>query len=293
MDYWLAMMTEENFRRCEERGLYGAPKKGAEFAASHIKKGDRLVVYVVKEGCSELCQSFVAVWEVAGGWRPSKKPIWPDEEREGRVKYPKVVEIKPVARGVLRLTDAARELEKFDISQRSLRLYSFYYRRRPIPRELGEYVERALGGGRPSAARHESLKQALVELADLLGYYGRSEVENGPFRHDVCWWKSAAEAQHGMPPVAVFEVVAGGSVERSLAALKHANDVWRPRGLFLVAADEEKRERAERLLEPYLAGAFHELAGKVEILTSLEVKRLYDSLAKHRDLLKRFVSLRL
>ncbi|MCU7787506.1 EVE domain-containing protein [Pyrobaculum sp. 3827-6] len=293
MDYWLVMLPEESYRWSEERGLYGAPAKTAEFAVGNIKRGDRLVVYVVKEGCSELCQSFVAVWEVAGEWRRSRRATWPDEEREGRVKYPWVVEVRPVARGVLRIGDALEGLREFGVgSPSALRLFSYYYRRGPLPRGFGEFVERALGGAGGGGGGHELLKSALVELAGVLGFYGRVEVANGPFRHDVCWWRGEVEARRGIPPVAVFEVVAGGFVERSLAALKHAYDVWRPRGLFLVVAGEGKRERALRLLEPYLSGAFHELADKVRILSGGEVLQLHADVSRHKELLGLFATLR-
>ena len=54
MGYWLVMMTEENYRYTVENGVYGLPE-GLGRLKEGIRPGDRLVVYIVKRGCSELC----------------------------------------------------------------------------------------------------------------------------------------------------------------------------------------------------------------------------------------------
>lgn len=305
MDYWLVMLNEENYLVCEEKRLYGTPRDYTKL----VKPGDKLVVYVLKEGCRELCQSFAAVWEVAGRWRESAGPTWPDEVEEGRVKYPWVVEVKPVAAGRLPIGEVAPLLAKYGIDgPQKLRLYSLYYRRAPLPPELGRAIEERLsasvppsqhaaaggrlsvGGRRRGVGRvHDAVSEMLVEVGGLLGFYGEREVENSPFRHDVVWWRS--ERERRLPPVAVFEVVVGGEVERSLAALKHAYDVWRC-ALFLVFADERKRERAEKLVEPYLSGAFHEIAGHLHVMSVEDVEEMYRDLKRHERWLKLFAKLR-
>ena len=95
--YWLAMMPEENLKFTLARQIFAYPSKTGKAAKSRIEPGDRIVVYVIKKGCEEYCASFAAVLEVAGPWRPSRGPTWPDEAREGKVKYDPVVDVKVAA----------------------------------------------------------------------------------------------------------------------------------------------------------------------------------------------------
>ncbi|BDR91062.1 EVE domain-containing protein [Vulcanisaeta souniana] len=81
------MMNEENYRHTIEKGIYGLPEKSSKLKEL-IEPGDRLVVYITKKECRELCGSFTAILEVIGEWRKSSKPLWPDEVREGRILYP-------------------------------------------------------------------------------------------------------------------------------------------------------------------------------------------------------------
>jgi predicted RNA-binding protein len=67
-------MNEENLRYTIEHGIYGIPNKRAEKLAQQVRVGDRIVIYVMKRGCSELCESFAAVLEVVSDWRRSSRP---------------------------------------------------------------------------------------------------------------------------------------------------------------------------------------------------------------------------
>ena len=151
MAYWLVMMSEENYRYTIENGVYGLPG-GLIKLKDRIKPGDRLVVYIFKDGCSELCQSFVAVLEVTGEWRKSNKPMWPDEVREGNVRYPWVINVKPIAVGKVNFNDVKDELSR--ILHRNidnpgkLRVHMM----RELPSSVGELIEgrlrvRAEAGG--------------------------------------------------------------------------------------------------------------------------------------------------
>ena len=122
---WLVMMSEGNFNYTIKHGIYGLPGGSAERLRGLINIGDYLLVYVIKRGCSELCESFAAVLEVAGGWRGSSKPTWPDEVEEGVVKYPWVVDVKVVVKGRVSYSEVYSELSRLlpleDIRSRLLK----------------------------------------------------------------------------------------------------------------------------------------------------------------------------
>ena len=75
--YWLAIMLEESFKFTMAR-LFAYPSRTGERDRSQIEPRDRIVVYVTRQGCVEYCGSFAAVLELAGPWRKSQGPKWPD-----------------------------------------------------------------------------------------------------------------------------------------------------------------------------------------------------------------------
>ncbi|MFZ8790350.1 MAG: hypothetical protein ACO2OZ_11950 [Acidilobaceae archaeon] len=49
-------------------------------------------------------------------------------------------------------------------------------------------------------------------------------------------------------PLKAFEVEVSGDVDRALARLAHAHDMWGCEQLWLIVSDEAKSERARRLI---------------------------------------------
>ena len=138
MTYWLIIMSEENYRYTIENGVYGLPE-GSSWLKDQIRPGDRLVVYIGKSNCSELCQSFVAVLEVTSEWRESSGPTWPDETREGKVLYRWVINVKPIVIGRVNFNDIKDKLPN-DLSKGiDLKAY-----RRELPNNVGEFIEERL-----------------------------------------------------------------------------------------------------------------------------------------------------
>lgn len=239
-DYWLTMLPEENLKRVVELGLYALPETVAE-VAKRIKPGDKLVVYVMKEGCRELCQSFAAVLEVAGQWRESKRPIWPEEVEERRVKYPLVVDVKVVARGKVEFSKIRERLEELigaeGLDPKKLRLYALYYAKRPLPPGVGEFIEEELRRAERRAAgeAHDELVEAVVEVGRWLGFRVEREYRIDNFRVDVAFFK-----QPRATPFAVVEVHVGSDVYKDLAALKHAYDRYGCKLVYVLARDGGK-----------------------------------------------------
>jgi len=304
---WLVMMNEENFNYTINHGIYGLPGRSAERLRALINVGDHLLVYVIKRGCSELCESFAAVLEVIGGWRGSGKPTWPDEVREGVVKYPWVVDVKVVVKGRVSYSEVYTELTRLlpleDIRNRLLKagrrsgfgkvLYKFSanFSGKPVGSGLCELIKARLQSMGGRIFSHESVKGWLEEVGELLGYHVVAEYVSD-YRFDVVWWSSERDFKGGRHPAAVFEVQHRGNLVEALARLKHALDRWNINGLYLVVTEEGDVDKARRLVEPQLRGSFHELMDRVRIWTAESVKEVRDALAKYGDEVRELSTLR-
>lgn len=129
---------------------------------------------------------------------------------------------------------------------------------------------------------HGRLVSILQELGDIFGFVTRSE-EFDPdkvYRYDVTWREYERHS-----PVKVFEVEASHQVDLALSRLVHAFDLWRPE-LYLIVADEADLDRARRLVEPRVRGAYARIAGRLKVLAWIEVKKLYDDIKSHKELIK-------
>jgi len=299
-DCWLVLMNEENLRYTIEHGIYGIPSKRAEKLVQQVRVGDRIVVYVMKEDCKDLCESFAAVLEVVSDWRRSSKPTWPDEVKDNEVKYPWVVDVRVLASGKVLIDEVYSELSKIlpleesqgKLSGSKLRIFGMNFSKKPVSNELCELIMRRLRAGSKVAFDHETVKDWLREIGEVLGYYVRTEFENDIHRFDVVWWGSERDFRGERHPAAVFEVQRGGSLVEALARLKHALDRWNIYGLYLVVTEEEDVERARRLVEPHLKGSFHELQGRLRIWTAKRVREIRDALAEYRDEVRELSTLR-
>jgi predicted RNA-binding protein len=153
-------MNEENLRYTIEHGIYGIPNKRAEKLVQQVRVGDRIVIYVMKKGCGELCESFAAVLEVVSDWRRSSKPTWPDEVKDNEVKYPWVVDVRVLASGKVPIDEVYSELSKILPLEESqgklskskrvigfgtkLRIFGMNFSKKPVPNELCELIMRRL-----------------------------------------------------------------------------------------------------------------------------------------------------
>ena len=146
--YWLAMMSEENFNTVLARQVFGFPSRIGKNLSQKVKPGDKIIVYVTKRDCKDYCRSFAAVLEVAGPWRESPGPTWPDEVREHEVKYNPIVDVRVLVEGKLSLDEAAGELGKLGLKIESVRdlrrLYLMQGLAGPLPEAAGRLIEKIL-----------------------------------------------------------------------------------------------------------------------------------------------------
>jgi hypothetical protein len=132
---------------------------------------------------------------------------------------------------------------------------------------------------------HAEVQKQLEEIGLILGKYAKSEYRQDIYRYDVVWKDSERlpRATH------TFEVQHRGNPIEALGKLKHAYDIWHSR-LFVVITSERDRNRAERLLQPYFSGMFHEIGDRIKVLTVEDVNELHDILGKHGDTVRLFIS---
>ena len=277
--YWLIMMSEDNYKHIIEKGVYGLPERSSK-VRNLIKHGDRLVVYIIKRDCKELCGSFVAVLETVGEWRRSNNPLWPDEVREGKILYPWIINVKVIVNGTVKFTEVRDELSKLlgrkikDSSE--LRLYSIYYSRKPLPSGVGELIEGKLRGGEAirvvteGSFNHDELVSVVRDVGEWLGFKVETEYQIDNFRVDAAFFKDPK-----VVPFAVVEVHVGGDVFKDLASLKHAYDRYGSLLIYVVARDEDS---VTKLVNEAVRGAFHEIKDKLIIIKAYELRKLHGTL---------------
>ncbi|MGC8544023.1 MAG: EVE domain-containing protein, partial [Vulcanisaeta sp.] len=261
------------------RGVYGLPKKSSK-VRNLIKHGDRLVVYIMKRDCKELCGSFVAVLEAVGEWRRSNSPLWPDEVREGKILYPWIINVKVIVNGTVKFAEVKDELSKLlgrEIKDPGkLRPYSVYYSGKPLPSGVGELIEGKLRGAETTKVvtegsfNHDELVSVVRDIGEWLGFKVKTEYQIDNFRVDAAFFKEPK-----VVPFAVVEVHVGGDVFKDLASLKHAYDRYGSLLIYVVARDEDS---VTKLVNETVRGAFHEIKDKLIIIKAYELRKLHGAL---------------
>ena len=129
---------------------------------------------------------------------------------------------------------------------------------------------------------HNKLQDMLKDLGSIFNYISRVNYKDphGLYVYDVVWLEDV-----GLPPVRVFEVQKSGNLDVALSRLKHAYDLWRAR-LYLIVVQEHDVVRANKLVQPYLRGAFHNLRNKLTIITAQQLMELYKDIESHKQLVK-------
>ena len=133
------------------------------------------------------------------------------------------------------------------------------------------------------APTHEELVNELLELGSTLNFIVRKEeyTPDHVYRLDVTW-----REHEGHRPLKAFEVELSGEVDKALARLAHALDVWGCEQLWLIISDIESEKRVKKLVEPRLTGSFAKLRGRVRILSWKQLHNLYISIKKWQTLIR-------
>jgi len=147
-----------------------------------------------------------------------------------------------------------------------------------------EYV-RNLAGVRvvEREVTHDVLVEELLNMGRWLGFVVRRDepTPDNAYKLDVTWRDA-----EGHRPLKAFEVEVSGDVDRALARLAHAHDMWGCEQLWLIVSDEAKSERARRLLEPMLKGSFARIRNKVIIVGWEDLQSMYESVEPYKEFLE-------
>ena len=145
--YWIISVTEENWYTIRSSNVYGAPlSQGRKPLHEFVRFGDIIIFYVKKKGSKSLGGKFVGAYKVASEWFREDRPFWPDEVREGRVKYPWRVRLEPIKIGVADLRELVPKLRFIEKKDRP----SAYLvgtpanLKRPIPEEDARLIIESL-----------------------------------------------------------------------------------------------------------------------------------------------------
>jgi hypothetical protein len=131
---------------------------------------------------------------------------------------------------------------------------------------------------------HDVLVEELLNMGRWLGFVVRRDelTPDNVYKLDVTW-----RDVEGHRPLKAFEVEFSGDVDRALARLAHAYDIWGCEQLWLIVSDEADSERARKLLEPRLKGSFARIRDKVIIVGWEDLQSMYESVEPHKELLER------
>ena len=105
-----------------------------------------MLFYTKRKGSKRSGGRFVSVFRVASEWFREEEPLWPDEVREGRVRYPWRVRLEPVKLGEADFRELVPKL-KFIGNKKRPNAYLVgtpANLRRPISEEDAETIMEAL-----------------------------------------------------------------------------------------------------------------------------------------------------
>jgi len=148
LKYCIIAVSEDNWEVIRRENVYGAPETPrARSSTQLIKPGDVVIFYVKMRGSRKFGGKFVGAFKVVSEWFREDEPLWPDEVKEGKVKYPWRVRLKPVKLGVAAFKELVPKLkfiEKKDRAQAYL-VGTPANLRRPIPEEDAKVIIESLG----------------------------------------------------------------------------------------------------------------------------------------------------
>ena len=145
--YWIIAISEDNWEVVKKENVYGAPETpGARSPTKLIKSGDIIIFYVKMKSSKSFGGKFVGAFRVVSEWYREDKPLWPDEIRERKVKYPWRIRLEPIKLGIAdfkELVPKLKFIEKKDKAQAYL-VGTPANLRRPIPEEDAKLIIDAL-----------------------------------------------------------------------------------------------------------------------------------------------------
>jgi len=278
--HWLLSDNQENFELSMKfRQVWGVQDKWySQWKA--LEKGDTVFFYISK------IKKIIGVGEI-GNKFIQREPLWPDEIKENKVKYPLKFEFninyllnkRDWLKDGIGITDfiniklgkgAFADLLRGGINfiryeEIIIFLYEEFKRKFNFtiqPEKIHiEYREEKT----EKDNLHNYLKDLIFKIGTMNKLLSQKEYSVDNMILDVVWRR----IEKGSPTY-VFEIQVGGDIYHAISKLKHAFDLWNS-NVFLVINSNEDINKAYQLLN----GTFHEIKDKVKIISSKDIKELF------------------
>jgi len=277
---WILTGNEENWEVAMRDKIWGVKEGRLKSSWDKLEKDDLLLFYAKSP-----IGGLIGLGLVESKFKQDK-PLWPDEIREKKVIYPyrfgfniiyylpdswqqkniNVVDLKlayQAGLNPLSRTEAINEILKRAKEKWNVEIPTFDIKEKV---ENKEVLKEGPG-------LHNQIRDMLYEIGLSENFISEKEYAIDGERLDVTWRRVARGV-----PTKVFEVQVGGSIHQALSKLKHSYDLWNSE-IFLVI-DPQQKQKTDELL----GGTFHEIAEKIKVFTTNDVKNLYSQLISAREL---------
>ncbi len=277
MAVWTLVGNKENWRTAfRQNGIWGVKERFRKLW-ERLEPEDHLVFY-----CKHPVSGVIGVGTLAKTFKQDS-PLWPDEERAGRVIYPYRLEMN------IRYTLPQPEWQTHCIKGSFVGLSRGHVAKGLNPlinEEVLSHLDKALQDRfgvsfspieEEPELDHAGVQKMLLEIGSLQRFLSHKEYPMENQRLDVVWRRV-----EGSVPTYVFEIQVGGDLQHAIGKLKHAYDKWNSN--IVLALRPEDVPKAESLL----SGTFHEIRGKTKLAELSKVLELYRLKKQLRSLEKDF-----
>ncbi len=265
---WLALGRPENWISAfDSTGIWGL-RESQSGLWGELKVGDTIFFYVTSP-----VSGIIGEGTVSAKFK-QRTPLWPEEKVRNEVIWPLRFQFDVVTL----ITQHDWASGSVSIRDLNIPLRSGF---QPLDSSISSEIEKRLGShqtnylitGRgeklPSVRNqlfgHNEIRDIIVEMGKMQGYWAEREYSMDNYRLDAIWKRIYSGS-----PTYVFEVQVGGSIEAAISKLKHAYDKWNS-NIFIVTGDKNDRK-----LETLLSGTFHEIRESVKVVGLKEVNELYE-----------------
>lgn len=264
MDYWLAVGPTEHWKHALKQRIWGLTSR-QKGIWEKLSEDDIVVFYATQPVCGAIGYGTVQTKFI------QDKPLWPQEIKEAKVKWPLNFEFKVK----YSLPESHWNTNKYTSDTLKLRAGMGFH---SLESSFAEQIIFSLQPTSPPLpekclSSHDDIKKKLLEVGKLQDYIAEEEYPFDIGKLDVVWRKVEKSV-----PTYVFEVQVGGDIYHALAKLKHASDLWNSH-IFLVATQPDFNKAHE-----LLSGTFHEINKRIKFVDLSKIEELYRSKKAYFDL---------
>jgi len=270
MQVWISTGTPENWETAISGNIWGV-QESLKHTWEKLQKGDLLFFYASKP-----IKGIIGVARIENKFKQDK-PLWAQELKENKVIWPYRFDFK-VEFLLPRSNWESRQVGTVGLKVKIIAGLSPIKDKETVKlllekmdqtwnTELAKLEEIPTKIPKKEVNLHDQMKEMLLELGKIEDYIAEKEYafpDTGE-RLDVVWRRVAASV-----PTYVFEVQIGGNLHQALAKLKHAYDLWNS-NVFIISGEKDIQK-----INQLLGGAFHEISGRIKVLTVEKIKKVHE-----------------